>query len=69
MATCVNKNAIEYRTLKDRSGISDLELSATCNKFIREHGRFPHLDELKRSNSEPHLRKYLKVNSHNAVNL
>ena len=69
MATCVNKNAVEYRTLKDRSGISDLELSATCNKFIREHGRFPHLDELKRGNSEPHLKKYLKVNSHNAVNL
>lgn len=69
MATCVNKNAIEYRTLKDRSGISDLELAATCNKFIKKYGRFPHLDELRGTNSEPHLKKYLKVNSHNAINL
>lgn len=61
MATCINKNSLEYQSLKDRAGISEFMLEAMCRDFMEKYNRFPYLDELPDSNSEPHLRKSLGV--------
>lgn len=69
MLTCINKNAVEYQTLKNRSGISDFVLESVCRDFMQKYNRFPHLDELPNSNSEPHLRDSLELNKYNSTQI
>ena len=69
MLTCINKNSAEYQTLMERSGISDFVLESICRDFLEKYGRFPHLDELQGSNSEPALRQELKINGHNSASI
>lgn len=59
--TCLNKNSVEYQTLKNMSGLSDFKFDAYANYYVEKYGRFPELDELPKANSEKHLDKYLKV--------
>lgn len=69
MLTCINKNSAEYQTLMERSGISDFILESICRDFLEKYGRFPHLDELQGSNSEPALRQELKINRYNSTSI
>lgn len=69
MLTCINKSSVEYQTLKSRSGISDFVLESVCRDFMQKYNRFPHLDELPNSNSEPHLRETLKLNKYNSTQI
>ena len=69
MLTCINKNSAEYQTLMERSGISDFVLESISIDFLEKYGRFPHLDELQGSNSEPALRQELKINGHNSASI
>lgn len=69
MLTCINKNSVEYQTLKDRSGISDFMLEAICRDFLDKYDRFPYLDEIIGSNSDPHIRKSLQLDSYNSTNI
>ena len=69
MLTCINKNSMEYRTLKERSGISDFILEAICVDFLDKYDRFPYLDEIIGSNSEPYVRKTLQLDEHNSTNI
>ena len=63
--TCINTNSSEFQTLKQKSGISDFELKAMCGLYMSKYGRFPHLDELKNSNSLKYLSS--KLNQYNGI--
>jgi hypothetical protein len=67
MASCINKSSIEYQTLKNKSGISTDILDPFCSKFIEEHDRWPHLDELPRCDSSKELKKALKLKRNNGT--
>lgn len=69
MALCINKNSAEYQSLKNRAGISEFMLDSICRYFLEEYGRFPHLDEIQNSNSEPYLRKFIKVTKDDSVEI
>lgn len=60
--TCINKNSVEYQALKNKSGIPEFILEAISAEYLEKYGRFPELDELPKSNSQPHLEKKLKLN-------
>ena len=60
---------MEYQTLKERSGISDFMLEAICRDFLDKYDRFPYLDEIIGSNSDPHIRKSLQLDSYNSTNI
>ena len=61
MASCININSVEYQTLKKKSGLSDFELLAQCRPFLDKYDRFPYVDELAESNSEPDLKESLEM--------
>lgn len=58
---CLNKNSVEYQTLKNMSGLSDFKFDMYASYYAERYGRFPELDELPKANSEKHLDNYLKV--------
>lgn len=58
---CLNKNSVEYQTLKNMSGLSDFKFDMYASHYVEEYGRYPELDELPKANSEKHLDEYLKV--------
>lgn len=60
---------MEYRTLKDRSGISDSILEAICRDFLDKYDRFPYLDEIIGSNSDPYLRNVLQLDMYNGTSI
>lgn len=59
--TCININSLEFRILKDKSGLSDFDLSYQIAAFQDRYGRWPFLDELKGANSEPYIQKVLEL--------
>ena len=61
MASCININSVEYQTLKKKSGLSDFELLAQCRPFLDKYDRFPYVDELAESNSEPDIKESLEM--------
>ena len=67
MAICINKNSVQYQSLKNRAGISEFVLEAISRDFMEKYGRLPHLDELPSSNSEPYLRDQLGVTKYNSA--
>ncbi len=67
--TCINKKSVEYQTLKDKSGIPEYILDATCAIFLNKYDRFPYLDEIVGSNSENYLKRQLDIKNNNSVNL
>lgn len=67
MALCINKNSVQYQSLKNRAGIPEFILEAVSRDFMEKYGRLPHLDELPNSNSEPYLRDQLGVTKHNSA--
>lgn len=69
MAFCINKNNVEYQTLAQRSGIPTSILDATCSVYLEKYNRFPHLDELPRSNSTPYLKDNLKLDDRNVTSI
>ena len=58
---CLNKNSVEYQTLKNMSGLSDFKFDMYTSHYVEKYGRFPELDELPKANSEKHLDNFLKV--------
>lgn len=69
MIACINKNLPEYQNLKKFSGTSENLLDASCSKFLDKFNRFPRFDELIESNTEPEVRKELKVTKNNSVDI
>lgn len=58
---CLNRNSVEYQTLKNMSGLSDFKFDMYASHYVEKYGRFPELDELPKANSEKHLDNFLKV--------
>lgn len=69
MLKCINTNSVEYQSLKEKAGIPEYQLKSICRRFMTQYDRFPHLDEIPNSNSEPFLREQLKVKSNNSVSI
>ena len=69
MAVCINKNSIEYQSLKQRAGISEFILEAVCRDFAEKYDRFPYLDELPNVNSEQSLRDSLHVKENGGASI
>lgn len=69
MSVCINKNSIEYQSLKERAGISEFILESVCRDYMDRYGRFPYLDELPNVNSERHLKDLLHVKQNGAVKI
>lgn len=64
---CIDINSKQFRDLVEISGLSELYVEAYCYKYVNQYGRFPYLDEIPNSNSEPYLRKQLKITKGNFV--
>lgn len=69
MPVCINKNSVQYQSLKNRAGISELVLESVCREYLEKYDRLPHLDELPRSNSEPYLREQLHIKKDNSARI
>ena len=69
MSVCINKNSIEYQSLKERAGISEFILESVCRDYMDRYGRFPYLDELPNVNSELHLKDLLHVKQNGTVKI
>ena len=61
MLNCINKNSKEFRNLVEMSGLSEFYIESYSRKYLDELGRFPYLDEIPNSNSEPYVQKKLKM--------
>lgn len=59
--SCINKNLLEYQTLKHRSGLSENDLDIYCRGYLNRFDRFPYLDELPDSNSREFLNSQLQI--------
>lgn len=59
--TCINKNLVEYQTLKSMSGIPEVILDFYCLDYLDKFDRFPELDELPHVNTESYLKENLQV--------
>ena len=68
MGQCLVKTP-EYRTKLAQSGIPEFIYNAAASLFIREHGRFPNLDELPGSNSSKHLKDSLSIKEDNTAKI
>lgn len=62
MKACINKDSAQYQTLKERSGLPEFILDATCRGFLDRYGRWPNLDELPNVDSSEALSKALNLN-------
>ena len=60
--SCINKNLMEYQTLRNRSGIPEKTLDLYCRAYLAQYNRFPYLDELP-SDSRSNLIETLKLDS------
>lgn len=69
MLSCINKNSKQFRDLVQISGLSEFNVEAYCRYYLDKFGRFPYLDELPNSNSEPYLRKELNITSNNVTTI
>ena len=69
MLSCINKNSVEFQTLKNKSGLTDFELEAYCRASIDKLGRFPYLDELPYSDSSEYLKKSIKLKKNNSTKI
>lgn len=65
---CLNKNSVEYQTLKNMSGLSDFQFDVYSSFYVEKYGRFPYLDELPKANSQPHLNNFLKIREKQGTN-
>ncbi len=68
MSSCINTNAAEFRSLQERSGLSEFQLKVAVRAYQMRHpDGWPHLDEIPQVNSEESLRKTLDVRKDNST--
>lgn len=68
MAACLIKDS-EYWTKLSQSGIPEFTFYSFANQFVKEHGRFPNLDEIPGSNSSEYLKNTLHIKNENISNV
>lgn len=70
MLKCIDeKYSNEYQSLKEKAGIPEYLLETVCRRFITDHNRLPHLDEIPKADSEPFLKKWLGVKASGGVSI
>lgn len=68
MSSCINTDAAEFRSLQERSGLSDFQLKVAVRAYQMEHPNgWPRLDEIPQANSEESLRKSLNIRKDNST--
>lgn len=61
-ASCsINKNSLEYQTLKNMSGISSFSLDTFVHDYYEKNGRYPELDEIPKADSRGFLKKEMNI--------
>lgn len=66
MAECLIKNS-EYRTKLAQSGVPEFTFYSFANQFVKEHGRFPNLDEIPGSDSSQYLKDTIHINKNGSA--
>lgn len=70
MSSCINTNSVEFRALKECSGLSDFQLKAAIRAYQKVHpDSWPRLDEMPLANSEENLRTKLKMRQDGATTI
>lgn len=59
MALCINHNTVEYKNLKNKTGLTEFQLDNFVSRFLERYGRYPRLVELPASSLES-FKKMLK---------
>lgn len=68
MNACINKKSYEYRSLSERTGLSDLFLEAEIIDYADKHnGRWPTPAEIDGSDTTEHARKFLELRENNTI--
>ena len=68
MNACINKKSYEYRSLSDRTGLSDLFLDAEKIDYADKHnGRWPTPAEIDGSDTTEHAREFLELRKNNTT--
>lgn len=68
MAQCLIKNS-EYWTKLSQSSIPEFTFYTFANQFVKDHGRFPNLDEIPGSNSTQHLIDTIHINNNGSAKI
>lgn len=69
MGICINKNSVEYQSLKAKAGVPELLLETVCSRFLEQQGRFPYLDEIPGANSSSFLKSILKLSDYKGTSI
>lgn len=68
MNACINKKSYEYRSLSERTGLSDLFLEAEIIDYADKHnGRWPTPTEIDGSDTTEHAREFLELRENNTT--
>ena len=68
MNACINKKSYEYRSLSERTGLSDLFLEAEIIDYADKHnGRWPTPAEIDGSDTTEHAREFLDLRENNTI--
>ena len=68
MNACINKKSYEYRSLSERTGLSDLFLEAEIIDYADKHnGRWPTPAEIDGSDTTEHAREFLELRKNNTT--
>lgn len=68
MNACINKKSYEYRSLSERTGLSDLFLEAEIIDYADKHnGRWPTPAEIDGSDTTEHAREFLELRENNTI--
>lgn len=68
MNACINKKSYEYRSLSERTGLSDLFLEAEIIDYTDKHnGRWPTPAEIDGSDTTEHAREFLELRKNNTT--
>lgn len=68
MNACINKKSYEYRSLSERTGLSDLFLEAEIIDYADKHnGRWPTPAEIDGSDTTEHAREFLELQKNNTI--
>lgn len=68
MNACINKKSYEYRSLQERTGLSDLFLEAEIIDYADNHnGRWPTPAEIDGSDTTEHAREFLELRKNNTT--
>lgn len=58
---CLNRDTLEYQTLKNMSGVSEFVLDSSIRYYLDKYNRYPEIDEIPGADSSKNLKDVLKI--------